>query len=60
MELLREAVAHSTSGTRLISLLLAAERDREEVARAILDVLHDAGKELLPALCFPPAARLES
>ena len=58
MELLREAVAHSTSGTRLISLLLAADRDKEEVARAIVDVLHDAG--VLPVLYPLPASSTTS
>lgn len=34
----------SSSGPRLISLLLAVDRDREALARAIVDVLHEAGR----------------
>lgn len=43
MDRLQEALSRSTAGTRLLKLLLGVERDRDQIAGAIVDVLREQG-----------------
>ena len=47
MEGLTQAVSRSSAGTRLLKLLQTVTHNREAIAGAILDVLHEQGGAVL-------------